>query len=151
MSPASGVACALIVPHIFFGGIKDFWVGVIFPGPYELHAIARSLTRGRPSQCVCVPGCLAFVVERIGLLPSASTTRTNRFVNRSSPNFTPATSPTSCGTFTIVESIARHSVSQFTEPANASFRTLAMFRAARSRINRPLFPAIRTGSAAGPD
>ena len=50
--------------HLFFG-IKDSGGGVIFPGPYEFHAIARSLTRCRPSQSVCVPGCLAFVVERI--------------------------------------------------------------------------------------
>ncbi len=46
-------------------GIKDLGFEVIFPGPYVFHAIARSLTRCRPSQSVCVPGWLAFFVERI--------------------------------------------------------------------------------------
>ena len=41
-------------------GTQTLWLG-----PYEFHAIARSLTRCRPSQSVCVPGWLAFVVERI--------------------------------------------------------------------------------------
>ena len=39
-----------------FGGKKGWRFGLSFPGPYEFQAVARSLTRCRPSQSVWVPG-----------------------------------------------------------------------------------------------